>query len=44
MQGPFQVMPKALRREAVDGRAKSHTVSVTGTCAAAPPVTFSVPW
>ena len=43
MQGPFQVMPKALRNVAVDGIAKSHTVSVTGTCALAPPLTLSVP-
>src|SRR5438309_859045 len=35
MQGPFHVMPNALRSDAVDGIAKSHTVSVTGTCTAA---------
>ena len=43
MQGPFQVIPNAVRSVEVEGTEKSQTVSVTGTWALAPPLTTSVP-
>src|SRR5438067_11335933 len=43
MQGPFQVMPNAVRRADVEGTEKPQTVNVTGTCALAPPLTTTVP-
>ncbi|HTO96789.1 MAG TPA: hypothetical protein VMK66_07060, partial [Myxococcales bacterium] len=43
MQGPFQAMPKAVRRVEVEGTSKSQTVSSTGTSWVTPPLTCRVP-
>src|ERR1700682_1136825 len=43
IQGPFQAMPKAVRSVDVEGTAKSHTVSSTGTSCWTPPVIRNVP-